>query len=50
MIYETRNHWLILNNVKKVELTNKQHELLMILSNNRYNSLTYISKKMYRHK
>jgi hypothetical protein len=47
MTYEVRNHWFIKNG-EKIELTNKEHELLMILSNNRYNSLNYISKKIYR--
>jgi hypothetical protein len=45
MIYEIRNHWFI---NKKVELTNKEHELLMILSNYEWNTLNDISLEMYR--
>jgi DNA-binding response OmpR family regulator len=47
MVYEVKNHWLIKNG-KKIELTNKEHELLMILSNNEFNNLSDISLKIYR--
>jgi DNA-binding winged helix-turn-helix (wHTH) protein len=31
MIYETKNHWLI-NNGKKIKLTNKEHKMLVALA------------------
>ena len=47
LVYEIRNHWLIKENGKKIEITNLEHELLMALSNR--NLITYqeLAERIY---
>lgn len=47
MVYEVRNHWFVLNNGKKIELTNKEHELLVALSGETLVTYEELAKSMY---
>ena len=48
MVYETRNHWFIKDN-EKIELTNLEHKLLMLLAKNFNKLVTYkeIAESIY---
>lgn len=50
MIYETRNHWLINEKGKKIELTNLEHKLLLFLSNGNVLTYSQLAKKLYNAK
>lgn len=47
LTYETRNHWFITDNNKKIELTNKEHELLTALVEDTLVSYDELSKRLY---
>ena len=47
MIYEVRNHWLILNNKKKIELTNLEHRLLTALKYGTIVTYEELAKSIY---
>lgn len=50
MIYETRNHWLINEKGKKIDLTNLEHKLLLFLSNGKALTYSQLAKKLYNAK
>ena len=47
MIYETRNHWFIKENGKKIETTNLEHKLLMALSGETISTYKELAKSIY---
>ena len=47
MLYEIRNHWLIKENGKRIELTNLEHKMLIILSNETITTYSELAKSLY---
>ena len=47
MIYEVRNHWFVLNDGRKLELTNLEHEFLMALKFGTLVTYDELAKSIY---